>query len=179
MEIYTSNYASIRKLPAHLTPVSISVGVPKWFKGHVEKRLAPTWVMMKKPREVYDSMFAEALSKLDAERIVKSLPENPVLLCYEAHNDWCHRRMVAEWLENEMGIVVPEWGFDREQTFPYKECCKANAGKVRVVQKVEEQPETDFTKASEVKEEPLAVRLRRESYKAQKEKEPTLFDFQF
>ncbi|MBY0077924.1 hypothetical protein H7K13_23640 [Priestia aryabhattai] len=173
MEIYTSNYASIKKLPAHLTPVSISVGVPKWFKGAVDKRLAPTWVMMKKPREVYDSMFADALSKLDAERVLNQLPENPVLLCYESHNDWCHRRMVAEWFENELGIVVPEYGFERDQTFPYKECCKANAGKVRKVEN--EQAKEEVTEANVTEQEPEAVRLRRESYN----KKPSIFDFEF
>ena len=36
----------------------------------------------------------------------------PVLLCYEKppFDDWnfCHRRMVAEWFENELGFIVSE-----------------------------------------------------------------------
>lgn len=131
MTIYTSNYASIKKIPEGFTPIAISVGPPRWFKGTVDKRLAPSWAMMKKPRADYDRLFANQLSKLDAEQIVSELPENCVLLCYESHNDWCHRRMVAEWLEEELGIEVCEMGFEREQTFPYAECCEANKGKVR------------------------------------------------
>ncbi|USK72665.1 DUF488 family protein, N3 subclade [Peribacillus asahii] len=143
MEIYTSNYASINKFPEGYRPIAISVGPPKWFNGPVDKRLAPSWAMMKKPRAEYDRLFAEQLNKLDAKKIASELPDKAVLLCYEAHNDWCHRRMVAEWLEKELDIVVPEFGFDREQTFPYSECCEANKGKVRVPKKKEQTKEPE------------------------------------
>jgi hypothetical protein len=37
----------------------------------------------------------------------------PVLLCYEHYpdhkaDDWCHRRMVAQWLEQSLGMSVTE-----------------------------------------------------------------------
>lgn len=180
MEIYTSNYARARKLPSHLTPVSISRGVPRFFSGASEKRLAPTWEMLKKPREIYDAMFIDYLSKLDAQVILNALPENPVLLCYETHNDWCHRRAVAEWFENELGIVVPEYGFDREDTFPYKECTEQNKGKLRTVElKKVQQKEAPATQANVVDVEPEAVRLRRESYQQEREHKPSIFDFEF
>lgn len=31
-----------------------------------------------------------------------------VLLCYEKPGQFCHRRLVAEWFEQELGLVVPE-----------------------------------------------------------------------
>lgn len=148
MQIYTSNYASVKKIPEGFQPIAISVGPPKWFKGTVDKRLAPSWAMMKKPRADYDRLFAAQLKKLDAKQIISELPENAVLLCYESHNDWCHRRMVAEWLEQELDIVVPELGFDREQTFPYAECCEANKGKVRKPEKTEQPKEVNEHKMS-------------------------------
>ncbi len=31
-----------------------------------------------------------------------------VLLCFEKSGEFCHRRLVAKWLEQRLGIVVPE-----------------------------------------------------------------------
>lgn len=129
--IYTSNYASVKKLPEGYVPIAISVGPPKWFNGKVDKRLAPTWEIMKKPRAVYDDLFSKRLNELNPQKLYDELPDKAVLLCYESHNDWCHRRMVAEWLEENLNIVVPEYGFERETTFPYSQCCKENKGKLR------------------------------------------------
>ncbi|USK77738.1 DUF488 family protein, N3 subclade [Peribacillus frigoritolerans] len=183
MTIYTSNYASVKKFPEGLEPIAISVGPPKWFNGTVDKRLAPSWAMMKKPRAEYDRLFANHLSKLDAKKIISELPENAVLLCYEAHNDWCHRRMVAEWLEKELDIEVCEFGFEREQTFPYAECCEANKGKVRNPNKPKpqkeagppvkrgfESPVEDMTREEWIESLP-SVKARRASMKARPAKD--------
>jgi hypothetical protein len=165
MTIYTSNYASVKKIPEGFEPIAISVGPPKWFRGTVDKRLAPSWAMMKKPRAEYDRLFANHLSKLDAKKIISELPENAVLLCYESHNDWCHRRMVAEWLEKELGIEVCEMGFEREQTFPYAECCEANKGKLRKVEKKNEPAQPKEMTREEWIESLPAVKARRASIK--------------
>ncbi|PFP29383.1 hypothetical protein COJ96_10795 [Bacillus sp. AFS073361] len=165
-KIYTSYYANIKKLPADMVPIGISVGKNKFFQGQYDLRLAPTWAMMKMDREGYDKAFAEKLSKLDAKEIYDSLPNNAVLLCYEKFNDWCHRRAVAEWLEAELGIEVTEWGLEREECFPYAECCEKNKGVKR-----------ELVKEAEGEYMPEAVRKRLESYK--KEREVTLFDFEF
>lgn len=120
--MFTSNYASLHKISGDLYPVAISQGVPKWYRGRVDKRLAPTWAMLRMNREDYDRAFALHLERLDAEQIYRELGENAVLICYEKHNDWCHRRMVAEWFEYYLGIEVPELGYDRSETLPYREC---------------------------------------------------------
>lgn len=121
--MYTSNFAKLRVLEKDksVRPVAISIGLPKWYTGPREIRLAPMWQMLKMPREDYDRLFWQHLNKLNAVEIYHSLGENAVLLCYEKHNDWCHRRMVAEWFEQQLGIVVPEYGFDRSETLPYRE----------------------------------------------------------
>lgn len=55
----------------------------------------------------------EILSKIDPHLFVDNLPEKVVLLCHEkCASDGhvvCHRRIVAGWIEEETGIVVPEW----------------------------------------------------------------------
>jgi hypothetical protein len=167
-KIYTSYYANVKKLPPELVPIGISQGNNRWFNGPYRKELAPTWAMLKMNQEDYDKEFFKILSRLDAKKIYNDLPDNAVLLCYEKFNDKCHRRAVAEWLEAELGIEVTEWGLEREECFPYAECCEANKGKKRVPVKEEIPVDTM----------PEAVKKRLESYK--RDQEPTsLFDFEF
>ena len=69
----------------------------------------------------YDSFRVEysetVLGPLDAAVVFEELHElaantKPVLLCFErtpfSATNWCHRRMVADWFQNELGIEVPE-----------------------------------------------------------------------
>ncbi len=48
--------------------------------------------------------------KLNAHQIVDVLPDGAILLCYEKSEEMgeCHRRLIANWIESETGIVVPE-----------------------------------------------------------------------
>jgi hypothetical protein len=41
------------------------------------------------------------------------------ILCWCSPLDYCHRRLAAEWLEAHCEIVVPEFGFPRDQTETY------------------------------------------------------------
>jgi uncharacterized protein (DUF488 family) len=51
----------------------------------------------------------ETLSQLDPRKVYADLGEDAVLLCHEAAGKFCHRRLVAAWLEDNLGIVVPEY----------------------------------------------------------------------
>jgi uncharacterized protein (DUF488 family) len=66
------------------------------------------------------SFWAEVLSKLDHARVYADLGEDAVLLCWERPSAFCHRRLVAEWFEDKLGVSVPEVGEgdanDRGQT---------------------------------------------------------------
>ena len=81
--------------------------------------------MLHASKEEFDNFFYEKLSKLDAKQvyneIVSNFGEDAVLLCWESPNIRCHRRIVAEWFEKELGIVVPEFGFERSAIIPYSE----------------------------------------------------------
>lgn len=48
--------------------------------------------------------------KLNAHQIVDVLPDGAILLCYERSDemDQCHRRLAAQWITDETGIIVPE-----------------------------------------------------------------------
>ena len=56
----------------------------------------------------YEKQYRErVLSKLDANEIYKRFQQS-VLLCWEDAGEFCHRRIVAEWLELNLGIRVDE-----------------------------------------------------------------------
>lgn len=70
-------------------------------------------------RDEYERRYFDQLSKLDPEKVVKDLhdlvhPHEPVLLCWEVppftEDNWCHRRMVAAWLDQSLGLSVQEVG---------------------------------------------------------------------
>ena len=105
--------------------ISISRSVPKFFTGPRYLALAPTWAMLKlQSREEYNRQYVDILKRHDphsvyTELVALSLGEEPVLLCWEAPNQWCHRRLVAEWLEKFLGIEISEYGFVRQDVLSY------------------------------------------------------------
>ncbi len=90
-------------------------GIPAGFR--VYRPLNPTAPMLKLAYAEYEPLYEGILSRLDPHRVVDDLnrladSHEPVLLCWErppfSETVWCHRRMVAAWLEHELGWVVPE-----------------------------------------------------------------------
>ena len=45
---------------------------------------------------------------LDPETVYKELGEDSIIICYERYDKFCHRFIVAEWLEKELGIEISE-----------------------------------------------------------------------
>jgi hypothetical protein len=118
--MFTSCFSTVKNLPTDLIPVSIARGAPRGFAGRKELRLAPTWAMLKMSRPDFDQQFARMLARLDPAKLYAELGENAVLLCWEKPGEGCHRRMVAEWFEEALGVVVPEFGIDRAETPAYE-----------------------------------------------------------
>lgn len=109
---YFSNYKNIEK------PVSISAKPPKWYKGATYGQLAPSIQLVREYNlghvsiYQYEDIFNEQLYRLNPEavysQLVQRYGENATLICYEKPGDFCHRRLVALWLENKLGVKVPE-----------------------------------------------------------------------
>ena len=129
--MYTSNFASLKKVEAAgLTPLAICIGRPKWYKGLIMESLAPTWDMLKAAkndpvngRKLYDTAFKEILGGLDPHRVLKAMGPNfkdMALLCWEGPKVWCHRRLIADWLNVKVGIEIPEFGYEFEDYPKYK-----------------------------------------------------------
>jgi uncharacterized protein (DUF488 family) len=85
----------------------------KGFRGISYPDLYPSWyyVMEYKKtgnKEAYiKEYYTEVLNKLDPQKVYDELNDY-TLLCYEKSGDFCHRRVVADWIERSLGINVPE-----------------------------------------------------------------------
>ena len=58
-------------------------------------------------RYYVEEYWNQVLSKLDPEEVYREL-DGSVLLCYEDNDKFCHRHIVAAWLEILLGKNVPE-----------------------------------------------------------------------
>ena len=78
--------------------------------------LYPKWYFFKQYKEDHDEdaytreYYKVILNNLNPQKVYDDLKDY-VLICYEKPGDFCHRRIVAQWIENELGIVVPEITF--------------------------------------------------------------------
>jgi hypothetical protein len=118
--------ACIFKALSFENSVAICQGVPKSYTGKRYLKLAPPWWMVKSVKDPaqFEAKYREAiLSKLDAKQVYDELVAlagpDPILLCWEGFNMRCHRRLVAEWLEQALGIEIPEVGHERAESLPF------------------------------------------------------------
>lgn len=121
--IYTTYFAKLKKLPSNVIPISICVNPPKGYKGLQYKKLAPKYSFFSKWKETHDNnyyvkhFYEEVLNKLNPIEVLTEinnlLPKDIVkcdiaLVCYEKPQDFCHRHLVADWL-NKNGYECKEW----------------------------------------------------------------------
>jgi hypothetical protein len=115
--VRASNFASSA---SHPDAVAISRGVPRFYNGRRYMALAPPgWLLKAKDPELFDQEYRKLLDSLDAKQVAEELGPNSILLCWESFNVRCHRRLVAEWLEEKLGIVVPELEHERAESLPF------------------------------------------------------------
>ncbi len=55
--------------------------------------------------------YDEVLSRVDVMELLKD-EENPILLCYEKGQDFCHRHVLAEYIEIKYGIHIDDVKID-------------------------------------------------------------------
>jgi uncharacterized protein (DUF488 family) len=108
---YTSYYARTKN---HPRSVSISIKPPYYYKGAHYLPLAPSKELLLDYKAgiaddaEYTRRFMIQLSALDPQRVVDNLPNGCILLCYEGLDKFCHRHIVAEWLQQTTGVRVRE-----------------------------------------------------------------------
>ena len=121
--IYTSYFAKLKSLPEGVIPISICGKAPEWYKGLQYKKLAPKYDFFMKWKENHDDNYyiehfqSDVLDKLSVTDVVRDLinmlpdrssKHNIALICYEKPSDFCHRHLVADWL-NKNGFRYEEW----------------------------------------------------------------------
>jgi hypothetical protein len=74
--------------------------------------LAPSAAALNGSEDAYHRAFAKLLRGLDPAAVFADLGENAVLLCFCPIGQMCHRRLVAEWLEAALNVMIPELGED-------------------------------------------------------------------
>ena len=67
-------------------------------------------------KEYEKSYRKKVLSKLNPQEVYDKLKDS-VLLCWEKSEEFCHRRIVAAWIKEELGIEVPEWSKNDDKNF--------------------------------------------------------------
>ena len=124
--IYTSYFAKLKSLPDNIIPVSICAKAPNWYTGLQYKKLAPSYDLLMKWKEMHDEGYyverftKEVLDNLNAVDVILDLSkmvysfnigeDDICLLCYEKPSDFCHRHLVAGWL-NKNGFHCEEYKF--------------------------------------------------------------------
>lgn len=119
--IYTSYFAKLKSLPEHIVPISICGKAPDWYKGLQYKKLAPKYDFFMEWKKNHDNDYyikcfnEQVLDELNARRVIEDLEHltghyvsDIALICYEKSGDFCHRHLVADWL-NENGFKCKEW----------------------------------------------------------------------
>lgn len=135
--IYTSYFAKLKKMPNNIIPISICGKAPEFYKGLQYKKLAPKYGFFMEWKKNHNNDFYiehyndEVLSKLnpydillelynllsnEQKQVLKTEKRNIwnsqkihiALLCYEKPSDFCHRHLLAKWL-NKYGFECKEW----------------------------------------------------------------------
>lgn len=126
MNVFTGNYANCKS--GNLVSISLDKGKSAGFQGNSYIALAPkkdffrTWkdnkaLLSEDENNLYymKEFYNRVLSNLDPKKVLEDLNgfgDNVVILCYENSSDFCHRHLVAAWLEKVLNIKILEVAID-------------------------------------------------------------------
>lgn len=117
MEIRTGYFAYAKKYTElGYKCVSIARVKPKWFDGVSLYELAPPINLLERYKrgivseEVFKEEYLFYLKSIDIESIFNGLSTDDklVLLCYEKTNSFCHRHILAEYLNKKYDLYINE-----------------------------------------------------------------------
>lgn len=97
--------------------VAISNGTKGFDRIRKCEALIPPWWLVDQLKrkettaEEFTRIYRAQLDKLNPRLIAAQLGDEAILLCWEKPGDFCHRRIVADWLKETMDMNVPEIGY--------------------------------------------------------------------
>ena len=128
--IKTSYYARFSRLPKEeknrFMPILISTSLPKWFLNSEEyyieyKTLAPSRNNVfnlknnNMSQEDFTNAYLDKLKGLDVEQILEDIYDlegitdsEVIFLCYEKSDDFCHRHILREYLNENFNTNITE-----------------------------------------------------------------------
>lgn len=117
MEIYTSYFGNMKRLSAAgIMPIGIARWKPRFYNGVNMFSVAPTRYMLSDAcgQEEYIKLYNEILRSRGAQNILNEIESiakgrNVALLCYEKPGDFCHRHLLADFLNKELGLNISEY----------------------------------------------------------------------
>ncbi|WP_395546859.1 MULTISPECIES: hypothetical protein [unclassified Lacrimispora] len=135
--IYTSYFAKLKSLPDNVVPISICGKAPAWYSGLQYKKLAPKYGFFMEWKENHNNEYyircykEQVTDKLNPKFVVEELDNlflssvlgidckidsmvvpHIALICYEKPADFCHRHLVADWL-NQNGFKCEEYKWEK------------------------------------------------------------------
>lgn len=124
--IYTGYWAKIKEYEQNkLTPVGISGWSPEGYTGKTYKKLAPKYAWWKEWHDnnlseqwyinKYNETVLQTLNPIVVAQELQKIGDNIVLLCFETPEKFCHRHLVAEWLNKNTKIKVQEFELRSKQ----------------------------------------------------------------
>jgi len=98
------NLISIASLTPKIDHLTIKLYPPlfperKWVEDYKSNKITSLQYTIK---------YMDLLFMLDPKRVIKDLGDDAILLCYEKPGKFCHRKLVAMWLESNLEIKVEE-----------------------------------------------------------------------
>lgn len=114
---YTAKYQQMG-----YTCISIARFKPKWFNGLSLEELSPPYVLIKSLKsgiiteDEFTNAYISMLDKLDIDGVFdkikyfinKEQSKGVVLLCYEKFGDFCHRHILAKYLNTRYNLSIEE-----------------------------------------------------------------------
>lgn len=124
MKIYTSYFGNAKKLQeANVEMVNIARYKPRYFSGFSLLYAAPLSFMLKE--DMTEEQYVEhynnlVLKPLNIEVLLKTLraiggDKDVALCCYEKPGQFCHRHLLAKWLNEKAGLDIKEFGVKEEK----------------------------------------------------------------
>ena len=120
--IFTGNYEECKA--GNLISISWDRGKSVGFDGKIIPEFAPKKAFWdawrnnigKIPEEentryYIEEYYKQVLSKINIEELLKN-EKSPILLCYEKGQQFCHRHVLAEYIEMKYGVKVTDIKID-------------------------------------------------------------------
>lgn len=121
MKIYTSYVANVEKIKGDYEVICIALWLPRYTKAKMlhYPKLAPSKNLLLRYKNGlcneadYEKEYLNYLETLNPSEIINDLKEMTTkekiaLICYEKPNAFCHRHLVAKWLNEKCGMAIQE-----------------------------------------------------------------------